>query len=141
MSETTKKYFVIKKCEDVELVKQLHEQIFPADDWYDSPRSVMWVMWKGTEAIAFAMLSETNDDYVFYSRAGVKKDYRGHGIQLRLIRVREKYARSKGYKKAITYTKIDNITSNRNLQKAGYWLYIPVNEYADKDCLYWIKEL
>lgn len=141
MREKNKGNYVIRITKDVELVKKLHELAFPADDWYDSARSIYWVIWCDGEPVGFAMLSETDDDYVFYSRAGVLKDHRGKGLQLRLLKVREQYAKKKGFKKAITYTKIDNISSNRNLQKAKYWLYIPKYEYADKDCLYWIKEL
>jgi len=133
--------YTIRKCEDIELVKKLHTEIFPSDEWYESSRSVIWVVWFKKEPVGFCMLSETDNGFVFYSRAGVKRDHRGNGFQVRMLRVRERYARKCGFKKAITYTKMDNIKSNRNLQKAGYWLYVPEYQYADKDCLYWLKNL
>jgi ribosomal protein S18 acetylase RimI-like enzyme len=133
--------FKILICTDAELVKSLHTEIFPMDAWYESKRSVMWVVWQGKEPVGFCMLSTTSEDYVFYSRAGVKRAYRGNGFQVRMLRVRERYARKHGFKKAITYTKIDNTNSNHNLQKAGYMLYAPQYKYADPDCLYWLKLL
>jgi hypothetical protein len=137
---SAKKYKILLTT-DKDLVKTLHDKIFPLDDWYESNRSIMWILWHGKDPVGFCMMSETNDDYVFHSRAGITSGHRGNNLQVRMLRVRERYARSRGFKKAITYTKIDNIVSNHNLQKAGYWLYLPQYRYADKDCLYWIKNL
>jgi len=136
-----KNKFVIKICDDIELVKKMHEIIFPTDDWYENKTAVSWIIWCGGSPVGFCMLSVLDNQFGFLARAGVIKEFRGCGLQQRLIKVREQYLKKNGFTKVITYTKMSNITSSRNLQKCGYWLYLPEYEYADKDCLYWYKDL
>lgn len=135
------KVFKIKKCQDNNLLKTLHSEIFPTDDWYTDPTTVSWVVWLDGKPVGFCMVAEWDGKYGFLARAGLLKEAQGLGLHLRLIKVRENYCRKRGFAKVLTYTKIFNITSSRNLQKSGYMLYIPKNPYADDDCLYWIKKL
>lgn len=134
------KTFKIRQCLDILLIKELHAEILPTDDWYET-KSICWVAYCGEIPVGFAMLSLQDNKIAYLARSGVLLEYRGYGLQRRLIRAREMFARKLNFTKIITYTKIYNINSINNLQKCGYWLYEPEEEYADADCLYWIKEL
>lgn len=136
-----KSSYSIKRTFDKKLIKELHDQIFPSDDFPESD-SFDWVVRDHHgKPVGFCMLSIVDDDTGYLSRAGLLKEAYGKGLHLRLIRVREKFLRIMGFTMAISYTKIYNISSSYNLQKAGYWVYIPENEYADPDCIYWRKSL
>lgn len=133
--------FKIRQSTNIGLIKSLHRDCFPDDDFDDHKENVCWIAWKGKEPIGFTVLTKLSHGIIFLSRSGVLPKYRGNKLQKRFIRVRERYARKHGYKNIITYTKIFNINSSRSIQKCGYELYVPEYEYADKDCLYWIKQL
>lgn len=136
------KKFKIRRTNDIGLIKKLHKQTFPEDHFYNSKKNNYWLVYdENNKPVGFCMLSEWSHGIGFLSRAGLLECAQGNGLHKRMIRVRERKAKSLGIDVIITYTKIDNITSSRNLQKAGYLLYIPEYEYADEDCLYWMKEL
>lgn len=78
----------------------------------------------------------------FLSRAGVLPEYRGQGIQKRLIRARVAWAkRSNQATHAITYTNYYNPASSNALIAAGFKLYVPSPLYVGDDFLYWRKAL
>lgn len=143
MNEKTSSKFKIRRTHDCELVESLHAKIFPTDDWYNNEKSVYWIVWKDKEPVGFCMLAPFDDNIVFLSRAGLLEVATGKGLHGRMIRVRERFAREYKFSSIITYTIIGNIKSSRNLQKAGYFLYIPEYQYAsdDDDVLYWLKEI
>lgn len=136
-----KNKYSIRKSENKELLKKLHDIIFPSDIWCGFKNSVAWVVWYKKQPVGFCMMSTSNSAFGYYTRAGLKKKHFGKGLHKRMINVREKYARIIGYKKVITYTMPDNITSISNLQKRKYLIYEPVFKYAGKGCIYWQKEL
>lgn len=136
--------FTIKRCYDMELLKKVHLEIFLIDDWYKNKNknAVYWLAWCDNKPVGYCIASVIpSEDACFLARAGVCKEYRGHGLQKKLIKVREVYCKKIGIKKMITYTLVENIASNRNLQKCGYWLYLPQNYWAGKETLYWYKDL
>jgi len=134
--------FRIIRCDDKKLIRELHEIIFPADQFFTDD-TIDWVAYdKRGNPVGFCMLRLIEEEKAGYlARAGIKIAAQGNGLHTRMIRVREKYIRSLGYTTAITYTKIFNIQSSYNLQKSGYWIYIPEGEYADADCIYWRRAL
>lgn len=77
----------------------------------------------------------------YLKRAGVLKDHCGHGLQRRLIRMREAYARKQGWHTIVTETSPDNIPSANNLIKAGYKIYEPETKWGVKGAIYWRKPL
>lgn len=137
-----KKYKIFKTINEF-LIRALHSEIFPDDEFYESEgEKIYWLVQDQlNDIVGFCILSLLDDGIVFMARAGLYEGARGKGLHQRMIKVRERHARKNKFTIAITYTKIDNITSSRNLQKAGYMLYIPDYQYADADCLYWMKEL
>lgn len=134
--------FNIIKSENEALIKSLHSDVFEFDSFCENSDNQYWVIRTENKFPAgFCILTKLSDDIAFLSRSGVLKKYRGNKLQKRMIRTREKYARKMGFKSVITYTKIHNIKSSVSLQKSGYMMYKPEYEYADKDCIYWIKVL
>lgn len=139
MSEKNRYY--IKKSENKELIKRLHDQIFPDDVWCGIKDTVAWVVWCNKIPVGFCLLNISNPHYGYYTRAGVLPSHQGKGLHSRMILVREKYARLAGYERIVTYTLPDNIQSISNLQKRNYRIYIPAKRYAGKKMLYWQKDL
>lgn len=133
------------------LLKELHDVCFSdeapmpnfSNDWW-------WIAWdKSFGAAAFAGLSRTLRDpseMGYLKRVGVLPDWRGLGLQLRLIRVRERKARKEGMTFLITDTTEGTVkgsadATRNNLIEAGYKIFTPPNPWAFKDSIYWIKSL
>lgn len=98
-----------------------------------------WVMLDQREIVAYCG-SIYSRGICIYNRAWVKKDYRGRGIQRKMIKARLKAA-SYNCHIAITYTTLDNFPSANNLIECGFRLYIPEYMYGGKDKLYFQKLL
>lgn len=117
--------------------------------FYDAPLSrediieaFWWLVWDDEgDAVGFAGLKLLDDDMAYLCRVGVLPGARGKGLQKRLLRARERFARECGWTNAITYTAITNPASSNSLISAGYKLYLPEYAWAGKDVLYWIKKL
>lgn len=138
--------FVIKKTQDIELIKQLHLKAFPKDDFYNHPKSHYWLLichyeTKPFEYAGFSMLTDFNHKICFLSRAAVFTEYSGKGLHLRLIKHRLAYAKRAGFEKAITYTSPRNVKSSRNLISAGFELYDPEELWVGRDFNYFLKVL
>jgi GNAT superfamily N-acetyltransferase len=79
--------------------------------------------------------------YGYLARAGVYRDYRGKGLQARLIRVRERKARELGLTHMVSDTHKDNWASANSLIRCGYRMYQPDEPWALDNSIYWIKKL
>lgn len=97
-----------------------------------------WVVEDGGQIIAYCG-SLYADGVCIFVRAWVYKQYRGNGLQSKMIRTRLKAA--KGCYKAITYVDPTNVHSINNLIKNGFLTYIPQAQYAGKEFQYFYKEL
>ena len=136
--------FTLKPTSDEDLISYLHKLVFPADHIYNTINEVYhWIVYDKDMKIpaGFCTGTKINSDTMFLARAGLLDFACGNGLHKRMLIVRERKARKLGLKQIITYTKMDNMRSNHNLQKCGYMIYGPENPYADEDCLYWIKYL
>ena len=115
----------------------LDEPIFPENGWW-------WVGYSlvNDQPVAFGILEPSQQwlDTAYLSRAGVLPAWRGQGLQRRLITLRERVARNKGFTWMISDT-TDNVPSSNNLIKAGYKLLEPSAPWANTDSLYWAKRL
>ena len=113
------------------------DPIFPEDGWW-------WLGYNliNDQPVAFGILEPSQQwlDTAYLSRAGVLPAWRGKGLQRRLITLRERVARNKGFTWMISDT-TDNIPSSNNLIKCGYRLIEPSAPWANTDSLYWTKKL
>lgn len=127
---------------DSELLLFLQQRIFPSDPVLDPAVGFWWTVRHGDEAVAFAALREVPSwpGSGYMARCGVLKDYRGHGLQRRLLTVRERMARRLGMERVISTT-YNNPASANNLIARGYRTYEPVTRWGAKETIYWLKNL
>lgn len=134
--------------EKAEEIRDLHLLTFgdKIDAQFDPEKAGDW--WfaychddTGEKVAAFAGLcpSIIMPGYAFLMRSGVLPEHRGHGLQLRLIRVRERWARRCGYKGLVSYT-VENPQSANNIIKAGLLTYEPPIAFACAEAVYFKKD-
>jgi RimJ/RimL family protein N-acetyltransferase len=97
-----------------------------------------WVIVSGNQIIAYCGCGYTENICIFV-RAWVHKDYRGQGLQKKMIKLRLKSAFDCYI--AITYTTDDNYPSANSLISLGFKLYNPEYAYAGRKMLYFQKVL
>ncbi len=90
--------------------------------------------------VAYCGFRHWHTDRAFLNRAGVVRQYRGLGLQLRMIRLRERRARAEGYVRLLTYTVAGNVPSANNLIKAGYRQWVPSGG-AEEGVDHWYRDL
>ena len=98
-----------------------------------------WVSVIDSEIVAYCGCIYA-DGICIMNRAWVHKDYRGKGMQRKMIIKRIEAAKMQ-CNTIITYTTADNIHSSNNLIKCGFKLYNPEYAYGGRNMLYWIKEI
>lgn len=101
-----------------------------------------WIAYMGDTAVGFAGLlpSQVRPNTGYLCRSGVLKEHRGHGLQRRMIRLREARARRRGWSQMVTDTS-SNIHSANSLIRAGYTLFVPDLAWGYDHTLYWRKKL
>lgn len=141
-------YIVNLNSKNIELLDELDRKIFRGEPLYpkDTPHTKWWFVFsgsKGSPLVGFAGLTVYPNGIAFLCRSGILPKYRGHGLHLRLIRVREVYARKIGLTRLITYTNVSNISSANNLIRLGFTLYRPHRAWGlpHKEALYFSKTL
>lgn len=126
-------------------VLQMDEVCFPADYRVKLQDSLWWTVWANKEPVAYAGLrvciAKYNVGAGFLCRVGVMPDHRGHGLQKRLLRVREKAARKLGLRKLVTYCVPWNYASINSLIGCGYRVYEPGSKYGGTGAIYLEKNL
>jgi GNAT superfamily N-acetyltransferase len=135
----------LERSFDLEVIEKLNRKILPRDPLgAELTESWWWVMNDGRRPVGFcgARPLEAEPKVWFLSRSGLLPAYRGRGLQRRLIRARERCARSLDGDGTwmITYTVVDNPASSNNLIRCGYQLYTPDWRWAGGS-LYWRRAL
>ncbi|MCW5735613.1 MAG: GNAT family N-acetyltransferase [Enhydrobacter sp.] len=101
---------------------------FPLDE-PPSIEGVEWTIgWDGKTPAAYCAWKTVQQEDLqagFHYRGGVLPEYRGHGLQRRMLRLREAEMRERGLTAAVTYTDADGAASMRNLIAEGYRPYAP----------------
>lgn len=134
----------IVKTKDKSTCTLLNKLIFPNQPWSISHDEALWLVKDGDGvAVGFAACKPVSgeDGVLYLTRAGLLEEFRGKGIQKKLIEKRLEWGRKSNYNLSITYTSRFNAPSFANLQKCGFKLYIPDNRWAGKKMLYWRKKL
>ena len=128
-----------------ELIYQLDDLCFPADDDYPFEGAVWWVYkdvhGRSAGYCGVKLLDGPNKGTAFLCRAGVLPAYAGQGLQRKMLRIRENYAYKHGCDTVLTYTVQNNYPSIVNLIKAGYRFYEPSHAWEGRDVFYFIKYL
>lgn len=135
-----------RPARDLEPLRYAHTVIFK--DTAPIPNmgeGAWWVVWDASSAGALAGFCGVTPcpeipGAAYLCRAGVMPDYRGRGLQRRMIRVREGWAIRNGYARMVTET-TDNVISANNLIRAGYTLFNPPEPWSFKRAIYFTKQL
>lgn len=132
---------------ELEILKKLDKKCFPWDDPYNFERpknQVFWLVWEGEQPIAYGGMKpwRGKPHVYFLSRVGVLHEFRGKGIQKKLIRKRVQYLRQNGFSRCITYTAVDNYPSSNSLIREGFRTYYwGEMEDSKKNIIWWEKKL
>lgn len=120
----------------------MQAQIFPSDEAIDTDTGYWWIAFDGDVPAAFAALRDVPSwpGSAYLARCGVLAKYRGQGLQRRLLRRREEFAREQGYDRLITTT-YRNPPSANNLISCGFKTYEPQTRWGAADTIYWIKNI
>jgi len=114
--------------EDEALILRLDAICFPIDTPAVFAGAHWAIAWDGDRPAAYCAWKAVDHDGVavgFHYRGGVLPDWRGHGLQRQMLRLREAAMCAKGLKRAVTYTDADGAASMRNLIAEGYRPYAP----------------
>jgi GNAT superfamily N-acetyltransferase len=130
---------------DVENLRDLHTLTFgDTAPMAEFDYGAWWLVYPAGEQdpIAFAGIvkSSYGPGYAYFKRMGVLPGHRGHGLQRRLIRVRERWARKEGFHTIITDT-CENSQSANNLVRCGFKLFDPPVGWGLKGSIYFRKSV
>lgn len=124
-----------------QVLETLQRHCLPHDDPTFPKNGVWWIGYDG-QPVAFCCIKPSRwwSDTAYLARAGVLGAWRGNGLQKRMIRLREQWARRNNYRWLITDTS-ENPPSGNSLISCGYRLYTPRNPWALETSVYWRKKL
>jgi GNAT superfamily N-acetyltransferase len=113
--------------EDAALIAQMDVICFPIDTPAEFAGANWFIGWDGVRPAAYCAWKIVDHDgpVGFHYRGGVMPDWRGHGLQREMFRLREAEMREQGIARAVTYTDADGAASMRNLIAEGYRPYAP----------------
>jgi GNAT superfamily N-acetyltransferase len=114
-----------------------HDRPLRSDDGY------WWLAWAEDGTVAGFASMHPSVRWLgtgFLSRAGVVLHCQGFGLQKRLIRARERYARRLGWEWLVSDT-TENPASSNSLISCGFKIYDPTWPYRVKETIYWRKKL
>jgi len=132
-----------RKPEIVSILVYLQKQCLPRDKPYDVSRGHWWIAYtEEGKPVAFAGLVRSSAwvDCGYLCRAGVMREFRGKGLQKRLVQVREQQAKKLNWNWLITDT-YRNPASSNSLISCGFKLYDPTVPWSFKYALYWRKKI
>lgn len=109
-------------------------QVDNTSDW--------WLAYVDDDIAGYASLSpSTSREYAGYlSHCGVKQEYRGMGLQRKLIRARIAQGKRYNWRTLVTDT-TDNPKSANNLIACGFKLYTPKRPWGQVHTNYWRMSL
>ncbi len=126
-----------------ELLRALQKEILP-EDTPDYTGSGWWWVARTDSGLPIGFCgikpSIKWSDTMYLCRAGVLDAFQGKGLQKRLIRVRERFAKELGMNWLITDT-YHNPASSNSLISCGFKLFIPSDPWAAKGALHWRKRI
>lgn len=126
----------------VELMDSMDRNTITGSDPFEKGEGYWWIAYDGKTPAGFAgMTLHENGTMAFLCRCGVLPEYRGKGLQRKLIKVRERLAKKIGVKWLVSYTTRKRLVSGNNLIKCGFLLFDPPFSWGDKYWLHFRKEI
>lgn len=132
---------------DPDIAKTLHHfnslapELFPELSESHLLDGYWWLVYHGDEPVAFAgLVSFEIGNVSYFKRCYVLPDHVGHGLQLRLMFVREVKARELGYAQIVSECAGDS-HSNPNFRRAGFEQFEPEQKWGKPGDVYWRKTL
>jgi GNAT superfamily N-acetyltransferase len=127
---------------DFAAVDLLQATILPYDKPLRTNVGAWWLAWDDGEPVAFAGVRPSLRwiDCMYLCRSGVAPEHRGKGVQKRLIRVREAYAREMAMRWLISDT-TNNPASANSLISCGFRMYEPAAPWGNRHTVYWKKRI
>lgn len=131
-----------RRASGLDEVVRLHRQFMSADVVDVEEDDAMWVVSLGHLPVGFATARYLGRGIVYIPRMAVSRRVGRRGVQRRLIRLIEQWARTRGDVTVQTYVKPDNFRSLANFIRCGYRGYRPrSNAYAGKTVIYLQRHL
>lgn len=123
-------------------LSELQEICLPGDVPCAPNEGDWWIVYEDDDAVGFALLSPSGrfKNCGYLARAGVIPTHRGRGLQKRLIRVRVRLARQRGWDYLYSDTSA-NAASGNSLIACGFKLYDPSHAYGFKWAIYYRLKL
>lgn len=123
-------------------LRRFRETLFPADEPVDTTKGLWWVVEDtatGLLAGFGGMYLKHQDDALtgYLCLAGVLPEYRGQGLQRRLIQARLRKARHLGLYRVVTDTIPDNPASINSLVSCGFRAFSPAVPWKVPGAVYW----
>lgn len=128
--------FTIRRTANADVVFALDYKMFWDTPIVDNGHMEYWLVWNDGKPIGYCATTNYGE-HIFMSRCGVLPEFRGHGLQKRMIRARELFHGNKEY---FTYVSLRNPASINSLISCGYKAYAPQRRYAGDEFIYLIKE-
>ena len=124
-----------------ETIAKLHRLTLGAGCPFPYLSGHWWLVFSKDAPVGFAGMKETTHGGAGYlCRAGVLRAHRGHGLQRKLIRVRERQAVANGWTQCCSDTS-DNPISANNLIACGYRIFNPAKPWGFRHTIYWRRTL
>ena len=103
-------------------------------------RATWWVAWDEDTPIAYTGVYVHDGHYMSLERSGVLPQYRGQGLQKKLIQTRLRYAKRHKIVTVYTYVSSANHASVNSLFSQGLKSFSPewphAGEHPDEDCTF-----
>lgn len=131
-----------KTIDAQKLLKKMQREYLPGSPIANPTLGHWWVVYDNDIPIGFASMVASfrwaNTGYL--NRSGVAPDHRGNGIQKKLIKVRESYAKRIGYTHLVSDTRFNPPSAN-SLISCGFKTYEPKHPWSFTTSIYWIKKI
>ena len=124
------------------LLRKMQRECLQGSPVADPKLGHWWLVYDNDTPIAFASMvpSFRWDKTGYLNRSGVIESYRGKGLQKKLIKVRESYAKRIGYDFLISDTRFNPPSAN-SLIACGFKTYTPKYPWGFATSIYWRKNL
>lgn len=99
---------------------RLDRRLFPIDIPYRDLDAKWWLVFDDAGRVVAYAAAKIMNGKCYLTRCGVSARHRGRGLQKRLIRRREAWARSRGCAEVASYVSSDNAASLNSLIACGY---------------------